>query len=785
MKGDIKKHLGWKFFVFVLVVSAFLVFSWGFNNSSNSTKMTGMAATYNFCHDYDGSVAKASDTNNPFGVNTASFAVRGEVSKKDKCLDYSKVNEAFCLSSSEDPYYKSKTCASGTTCLENSEGKGRCVPCSDPDSSPNLLDSGSWDSSIKVPSITRGKLGAGAEITNNKDSCNPEKTKVTEYFCNSNSGYVSPHTKLCPYNFYCETNSIGVGYCKQTPVSLPPVSGTTLTTTTPTTAMACSLSYLGNDKCKDSDATPLVPSLQYYQAGQVCYKSLTGVAKSVEDKCGGIGQPVNQLTEQTCGGLLGAYKAKKILCENGCVDKKCVVGIVSIIDPANLTVVNSQSDAVSFKCGVDSGLGGTGNPKGLEKVLLRTTLSGSWAVTQQKNWLQGNILDALSMRTFTFDYNFTQNPVDDGIYYWKCEGLDSTPIVDKHYFSNTRAIEVNFDNSLPTENTPPEQIDSLVYVETNVPTDIDLNDYFYDAEDDAMIYSFVPSSVTGITITSLSNNELTLTPQLNFVGQRNLSVTVSDGQESVVGKLEIYVDYNLENSPPVIDSFSPSTTSVILNTSQSKVFSVSASDAEEDDLTYSWSQGSLNLSSTTNSLTFVSSALGPTTISVSVSDGINEVSYSWNVQITGSDDEGVCGDGVKDLGEVCDGNNLGGESCTTQGFDSGTLSCSTDCFSFDTSLCRMTPPPAESSCGDGTCNSDETVSSCPEDCSDVNPPSTGYLIWVIVGVLVLLSAVGAVLVWKIQKDKTPSKPITPSGRPPGSPGPINPGFRPISPPPRI
>lgn len=43
-----------------------------------------------------------------------------------------------------------------------------------------------------------------------------------------------------------------------------------------------------------------------------------------------------------------------------------------------------------------------------------------------------------------------------------------------------------------------------------------------------------------------------------------------------------------------------------------------------------------------------------------------------------------CGDGVIDAGEGCDGTNLGGESCISQGFNqTGSLTCNPDCsFNF-------------------------------------------------------------------------------------------------------
>ncbi|MDR0966244.1 MAG: lamin tail domain-containing protein [Myxococcales bacterium] len=49
----------------------------------------------------------------------------------------------------------------------------------------------------------------------------------------------------------------------------------------------------------------------------------------------------------------------------------------------------------------------------------------------------------------------------------------------------------------------------------------------------------------------------------------------------------------------------------------------------------------------------------------------------------------LCGNGSIDSGdsEVCDGEALGGETCESQGFASGTLACANDCLAFDTSAC--------------------------------------------------------------------------------------------------
>lgn len=51
----------------------------------------------------------------------------------------------------------------------------------------------------------------------------------------------------------------------------------------------------------------------------------------------------------------------------------------------------------------------------------------------------------------------------------------------------------------------------------------------------------------------------------------------------------------------------------------------------------------------------------------------------------------VCGNGVARGGEQCDGGDLAGQTCESQGFTGGTLSCSADC-GLDTSGCTTTTP---------------------------------------------------------------------------------------------
>ncbi len=66
--------------------------------------------------------------------------------------------------------------------------------------------------------------------------------------------------------------------------------------------------------------------------------------------------------------------------------------------------------------------------------------------------------------------------------------------------------------------------------------------------------------------------------------------------------------------------------------------------------------------------------------------------------VTGCAGSGRCGDNViqADHGEVCDGFSLGGRNCQDEGYFTGTLACDADCAGYDVSGCVVI-----STCGDG------------------------------------------------------------------------------------
>jgi hypothetical protein len=69
--------------------------------------------------------------------------------------------------------------------------------------------------------------------------------------------------------------------------------------------------------------------------------------------------------------------------------------------------------------------------------------------------------------------------------------------------------------------------------------------------------------------------------------------------------------------------------------------------------------------------------------------------FGWDAQCAGvagvfcdvCNTPDICGNATTEAPEVCDGDDFGGETCQTQGFDGGALACAADCSGLDTSGC--------------------------------------------------------------------------------------------------
>ena len=94
-------------------------------------------------------------------------------------------------------------------------------------------------------------------------------------------------------------------------------------------------------------------------------------------------------------------------------------------------------------------------------------------------------------------------------------------------------------------------------------------------------------------------------------------------------------------------------------------------------------------------------------------DSINQANQQANSDSKASDQSAaiLCGNGVIDSPEGCDGSNLNGATCDDFDYPGGTLSCNSNC-TFNFSACN---DPAV--CGDGICQVKENSTSCSQDCS--------------------------------------------------------------------
>ncbi len=66
--------------------------------------------------------------------------------------------------------------------------------------------------------------------------------------------------------------------------------------------------------------------------------------------------------------------------------------------------------------------------------------------------------------------------------------------------------------------------------------------------------------------------------------------------------------------------------------------------------------------------------------------GYNSLADTTQLHIEITSPASVCGNNIKEGSEQCDGSDLGGQSCVSRGFASGTLSCNANC-TFNTSAC--------------------------------------------------------------------------------------------------
>lgn len=297
-------------------------------------------------------------------------------------------------------------------------------------------------------------------------------------------------------------------------------------------------------------------------------------------------------------------------------------------------------------------------------------------------------------------------------------------------------------------NDAPVIVNTLIQWRVNNSTLVELNgNYFTDPEGNSMTYTW--TSAENISIINLTSSLLNFSSSSGFVGYRYIKITANDsGGASTTANVTLKVSDS--NHAPVINSYSPNSTTLTSALNQKTYFSVNASDPDGDPITYSWnvykSNGSFVTSSTNQSFSFSSTSPGSYTVKIIISDGEFSKYNSWVLVIgSGEDDSetGDCGNGQIDVGEVCDGGLLNGATCQTQGYDSGELSCSSNCESYDKILCTL----------------EDTNEEEPTDLGEVKEKSNmgTFLIWGLIIILLILIIVGTILIIRIIKKRNAAK----------------------------
>lgn len=238
--------------------------------------------------------------------------------------------------------------------------------------------------------------------------------------------------------------------------------------------------------------------------------------------------------------------------------------------------------------------------------------------------------------------------------------------------SNTITVNVTPVNDAPylSEDIPSQNWSS------NTNKTIDLGDYFADEDSSTLNYT-VSTEPSHITV-YISGDTATLVPETDWSGTTTVVFRASDSSlyvDSNTTELNVGVNGTSSNSAPSIDSRSPVLPAVSMEVGDQKVFSITKSDANDDDMTVEWFLDGDKISGeTSNSYTYKAEKGGKYKLKVSVSDGELATTYTWTINVLAEDETNtsaettstidspvpatyeqspLCGDGKIDEGENC------------------------------------------------------------------------------------------------------------------------------------
>jgi len=164
----------------------------------------------------------------------------------------------------------------------------------------------------------------------------------------------------------------------------------------------------------------------------------------------------------------------------------------------------------------------------------------------------------------------------------------------------------------------------------DVPLVVDLDNYIVNVDNNPLTFTVTSVNFNLNVVIDPVTHVMTVTPALNWNGNEDITIQVTDGTTTETDTVNI--DVNPVDDAPVIISFIPNTGNVIIDEGNNAGFSVSASDVDTPTLFYTWIlDGNTVL---TGSANYNYDALdGPSahTLRVRVSDGNTFVENTWNI----------------------------------------------------------------------------------------------------------------------------------------------------------
>ncbi|MDD5331445.1 MAG: hypothetical protein PHE43_01305 [Candidatus Nanoarchaeia archaeon] len=206
----------------------------------------------------------------------------------------------------------------------------------------------------------------------------------------------------------------------------------------------------------------------------------------------------------------------------------------------------------------------------------------------------------------------------------------------------------------------PELIEDIPnqVLDINEDVTIDLSDYFKHGDGKDLDY-YLSANLTNVDA-SFDDDEVTFSPELDWYGNESVTIVASDGDYETSSN-EFIIEVRIKNMPPVISSYNPSQSIIELNVGESQLFTVSASDKNNNTLEYKWYIDDIALADQdAANYNYEAGEIGTYSIKVSVSDGSYSDTQKWDVIVkdTGEDivtvtKEAVCGNGEIEEGENC------------------------------------------------------------------------------------------------------------------------------------